>query len=128
MSEGEDALSFWRAAQTTLNAARQTVDIDPSTAANRAYYAAFYAVSALLATEGKTFKRHTAVEVAVHRDLVHAGRWPKDLGTAFSELQRLRTVADYEVSLVVSKEQADSAVKQAEAIVETVRDTCSELD
>jgi uncharacterized protein (UPF0332 family) len=43
-------------------------------AASRAYYAAFHAASALFALEGRTFTKHSALEAAVHRDLVKAER------------------------------------------------------
>ena len=44
-------------------------------AASRAYYAAFHAVTALFALEGRIFAKHSALEAAVHRDLVKPGRW-----------------------------------------------------
>ncbi len=53
-------------------------------AVSRAYYAAVHAVTSLFALEGRTFTRHSAVEAAVHRDLVKAGKWPSDLGRDFS--------------------------------------------
>jgi uncharacterized protein (UPF0332 family) len=128
MSEAEDAVWFWRHAQTALRAARENLRIDASTTANRAYYAAFYAVSALLAAEGRTYARHSAVEAAVHRDLVNTGRWSKDLGAAYRELNSLRTAADYDVSSFPTAERAREAVRQAEMIVETVRTSCPGLD
>ena len=70
----DDARKYWQRSQSALKSARRNVVIDEATACNRAYYAAFYAVSALFTLEGKRFKRHTGVEAAVHRDLVNAGR------------------------------------------------------
>ena len=58
-------LDLWDRAQKALAAARRELAVDPDLAASRAYYAAFYAVSALLAAEGSTFTRHSAVEAAV---------------------------------------------------------------
>lgn len=63
-------------------------------AASRAYYAAFHAVTALFALEGRTFTKHTGVEAAVHKDLVKAGRWSSDLGRDFSLCAELRGVGD----------------------------------
>jgi len=40
---------------------------------NRMYYAAFYAVSAVLADEGITYGKHAAVRASVNRDLVKTG-------------------------------------------------------
>jgi len=123
----DEALRFWRRAQTALDAARRNLEIDASTAASRAYYAALYAVSALLASEGKTFKSHTGVDAAVHRDLVHTGRWSKDLGKTFSQLHTRRIAADYDVSRSPSIEEAEEAVEKAERIVEAVRSSCPQL-
>jgi len=124
---GEDVLWFWRHAETALKAARQNLQIDPSTAVNRAYYAAFYAVSALFASEGRTYTRHSAVETAVHRDLVNTGRWTQDLGAAYRELHSLRTAADYDVSAFPTAERAQEAVQQAHTILEAVRASCPQL-
>ena len=64
-------------------------------AASRAVYAAFHAVTALFALEGHVFTKHSALEAAVHRDLVKAGRWSADLGRDFSFCAELRGVGDY---------------------------------
>jgi uncharacterized protein (UPF0332 family) len=82
-------------AETTLKGARVLVGIDPDGAASRAYYCAFNAVSALFAHQGRTFVKHKAVETAVHRDLVLAGVWPRELGADYSFLHRLRDAGDY---------------------------------
>ncbi len=42
-------------------------------AINRAYYALFYAVSALLLEEGRRFSKHSGVRAAFNRDLVKPG-------------------------------------------------------
>ncbi len=91
-----DASDLWARAIRALKTAALLVDNDPDAAASRAYYAAFYAVSALFALEGRTFTKHTAVEAAVHRDLVKPGRWPIELGRAFSELVASRYRATME--------------------------------
>jgi len=116
----EEAALFWKHAQSALAAASRNIDIDASTAANRAYYAAFYAVSALFANENKTFKRHSAVDAAVHRDLVNTGRWTSELGDAFRELRRLRSVADYDVTQFITADQAREALSSATRIVNAV--------
>ena len=111
-----------------MRSARQNIEIDDATACNRAYYAAFYAVSALFAVEGKRFKRHAGVEAAVHRDLVNAGRWPRQLGTTYSDLHRQRTTSDYDIEAFMSAEEVNDAVEKAERIVEAVRAACPALD
>jgi uncharacterized protein (UPF0332 family) len=53
-------------------------------AASRACYAIFHALTALFPLEGRTFTKHSALEAAVHRDLVKVGPWSADLGRDFS--------------------------------------------
>ncbi len=78
MNENELALAFWDRAEKAQIVARHDLQISPDAAASRAYYAAFYAVSALFALEGRTFRKHSALEAAVHHDLVKMGlgRYP----------------------------------------------------
>ncbi|MFW5981636.1 MAG: HEPN domain-containing protein [Halanaerobiaceae bacterium] len=43
---------------------------------NRLYYAVFYAVSSVLIIKGKSYKKHSAVRVALHREFVKSGIIP----------------------------------------------------
>jgi uncharacterized protein (UPF0332 family) len=117
----EEAGKYLERARTALAAAQQNIQIDASTAANRAYYSAFYAITALLVFErGKSLKRHSAVEAAVFRDFVNTGRWPQDLGNKFRELGRLRTTADYDVMQSITVQRSQQAVADAEAILSAI--------
>ena len=60
---------WWDRAVRALETARMLIDEDADAASSRAYYAAFYAVSALFANEKRSFRKHTELEAAVHRDL-----------------------------------------------------------
>jgi uncharacterized protein (UPF0332 family) len=114
---------LWQRACNAILAARRELAFDPDTCASRAYYAAFYAVSALLALEGKDFTKHTAVEAAVHRDLVRPGLWPAELGADYSRLCVLRATGDYGGSQHVSPEEARDAIAAAERIMQRVRES-----
>ena len=118
---------LWRRAENALRAAHDNLTLDPSTAGNRAYYAAFYAVSALFMVDGKLYRTHSAVESAVHRDLVNADRWPKNLGAVYRKLHELRRTADYDMLRLLSREEAQEAVRLAEMIVAAVRETCPDV-
>lgn len=90
MSEGRgNDTDLWSKAVRALDGARSNLDTFPEITANRCYYAVFYALSALFMLEGKTFKSHGGVEQAVHRDLVHTGKWSTDLGNDYSRLFKL---------------------------------------
>ena len=81
-----DAVDLWQRARQALATARNLVQSDPDAAASRAYHAAFYAVSAYFAGRECSFTKHSAVEAAVHRDLVKPGIWTPELGAAYSSL------------------------------------------
>lgn len=74
------ARDLWERAVDALHIADLIVSHSPDSTASRTYYAAFFAVSAHFALVGKTFRKHTAVESAVHRDLVQTGLWDSSLG------------------------------------------------
>ena len=115
--ESED---FWQRAVDALRVARREATLSPDASASRSYHAAFYAVFALFARDGKPFRRHAQVEAAVHRDLVRTGVWPSELGAGYTELLRLREVGDYGGGRHVPPEQAQEAARQAERILGAV--------
>ena len=104
-----------------LRAAELLVEPGPDSAASRAYYAAFHAVSALFAMTGQTFTKHSALEAAVHRDLVHAGRWSTALGRDYTFLAELRVTGDYGGAKRVGRDEARDAVLRARRILDAVR-------
>jgi hypothetical protein len=86
-------------------------------AINRCYYACFYAVSAVLLREGKTYVRHVAVRQAVHSELVHPGRIAAVFGQFYNDLFRSRHLADYDPSARVSPADAAKAIQGATEFV-----------
>jgi uncharacterized protein (UPF0332 family) len=124
----EYAADLWqRANQALTSALNLHNEGDQDAAASRAYYAAFYAVSALFATEGRDFRKHSAVEAAVFRDLVRTNRWSPDLGNQYRSLHLLRDTGDYGGLEHVTGEQAKEAVRAAQRILDAVRQACPEL-
>ena len=122
-----EALAHWEYAREDLNVARHDLPMSPRNAATRAYYAAFHAVSAVFALEGRTFTRHSSVESAVHRDLVKSGRWSIDLGINYSNLFKLRQTSDYDVSETITPEAALAAIGAAASILQAVQQARPEL-
>ena len=111
---------FWQRAKAALAVAEHDLPLDSDAAASRAYYAAFYAVSALFAVTGRTFSKHTAIEAAVHRDLVNTGTWPASLGKGFSRLYQLRGRGDYGGGRHVSPPEAEESIRLAREIIQAV--------
>jgi uncharacterized protein (UPF0332 family) len=113
-----EAIDLWNRAKKALHAARAIVHEDPDSSASRAYYAAFHAASAYFALNGKTFTKHSALESAVHKDLVKPGLWSLDLGKSFSWLVSTRSTGDYGGGMHVSEQDAAQAVEKARQILE----------
>lgn len=119
----DEAQDLWDRAEGSLRVAEAAISEDPNSAASRAYFAAFHAVSSLFLSRGTDFSKHSAVEAAVHRDLVKPGLWSKQLGADYSWLATVRSTGDYGGTLHVSKEDARSAVERAHTILDAVRAT-----
>jgi uncharacterized protein (UPF0332 family) len=86
----------------------------------RAYYAMFYAASALLATKGMTRRRHSAVIAAfgehfVKPGLIEAG-YAKALGHAFDA----RLDSDYDVTFMAGEALAKELFGEAQGFVDRV--------
>jgi uncharacterized protein (UPF0332 family) len=89
-------------------------------AASRAYYAAFYAATAVLLCEEFEFSKHSGVIAFIHREFVKTGRLDKRYGKDLNWLFELRGVGDYGVILHVSQEDAKKAIKVAEEFLRAI--------
>ena len=89
-------------------------------AINRAYYAAFYAVIAVLALDNIDFKRHKDVVATFNRDYIASGMYEKEIGRLLSRLQKKRENSDYDDFYIASKEEAEDQIKFAEQIVMSI--------
>jgi len=90
-------------------------------AVNRAYYACFHMVSALLLTQGRYAKRHTGVSSLFQEHWIKSGKLPKKLGADYNNLLKRRHEADYGKG-IFTKEEADTWLSDAEQLVQQVRD------
>ena len=118
MTVSKEAISLWSRALEALVDAREVSS--PNGKANRSYYAAFHAVSALFLLDGHSFKKHKGVSSAVHSELVKSGRWTKELGKAYTDLFDLRLTGDYGIIFGVSREEAEGAFQSARLIIRAV--------
>jgi len=95
-------------------------------AASRAYYAAFYAASALLLKENIDTSKHSGVIAAIHRLFVKEGKLDKEQGKNLNWLFELRGIGDYGVSEHVSSSEAYKSIEVAEeflaATISTLND------
>ena len=96
-------------------------------AINRAYYAAFYAVKAVLALDNIDFKRHKDVVATFNRDYIASGMYEKEIGRLLSRLQKKRENSDYDDFYIASKEEAEDQIKFAEQIVMSITNKIGRL-
>jgi len=117
-----EVVELWHRAQEALRATSTLLAAGFSDfAAARAYYAAFYAASALLLAEGKAFRSHRGVVALMHRDYVRTGRLSVDMGRILSTLSDLRSVGDYGGAAHVSHAEASIALIESQQFLEAIR-------
>ncbi len=80
---------------------------------NRAYYAFFYAATAVLLALGITRNKHSGVLAAFRKHLVKPGIFPVQDSRAYGEAFELRNVIDYEMLGQADKEQASALFQYA---------------
>jgi uncharacterized protein len=88
---------YWlqKAHESLESAQRELVAGSVAFAINRAYYALFYAVSALLLEAGRQFKRHSGMRAAFNRDFIRTGCVEMRYGDLYNQLFEDRQAGDY---------------------------------
>ena len=113
-------------ADQAVNAARKLAsDGYYDFAASRAYYAVFYAASALLLNEGLEFRKHSGVIAAIHQRFIKTGKLEKEFGKNLNWLFELRSIGDYGVTVHVPKADVELAISAAASFFERVRSIIS---
>ena len=91
-------------------------------AVNRSYYAAFYALRAVLALEGTDFKRHKDVMGYFNKEYVAKEIFPREIGRKLGTLQKVREKSDYDDFYIASKEKAEEQYETAELVIDVVKE------
>ena len=95
---------------------------------NRSYYAAFYAIKAVLALDEVDFKRHKDVVAYFNKEYVAKEKFSRELGRMIAKLQQLREKSDYDDFFLASVEQAEQQLLSSKKIIEDVENFISEVD
>ena len=96
-------------------------------ALNRAYYAMFYAVLALLATRKRETSKHSGAISLFDKEFVKAGTFDKDFSRWLHEAFDLRQRSDYTIGYHVIREQAQVTLEHAVSFVSGVKNTLVNL-
>lgn len=89
-------------------------------AINRSYYAAFYAIKAVLALGTIDFKRHKDAVAYFNKEYVATEIFPRELGRKLGRLKQLREKSDYDDFYIASKNQAQEQYETAKFAIELV--------
>ena len=88
---------------------------------NRSYYAAFYAVKAILALSTVDFKRHKDVMGYFNKEYVAKEIFPREIGRKLGTLQRVREKSDYDDFYIASREKAEEQFQTVELVIGEVK-------
>jgi uncharacterized protein (UPF0332 family) len=116
---GEILANLERAEQSLQAAEKLVADSFYDFAASRAYYAAFYAATAILLNEGLELNKHSGVIASIHQRFVKTGKLTKAQGKDLNWLFELRSVGDYG-GIVHVQPQAEQAIQAAANFVSTI--------
>ncbi|MDO4262161.1 MAG: HEPN domain-containing protein [Eubacteriales bacterium] len=116
-------------ASETLDTAKLCMDNKRyKDAINRCYYAAFYAVKAVLALEETDFKRHKDAVAYFNQNYVATDIFDREIGKRLGRLKRKRETSDYDDFYVASCEEAKEQYEAAELIVKSVQSFLKEKE
>ncbi len=109
-------------AQESLDAARVLLEqglTRPSV--NRSYYAMFYAVLALLASQKQETSKHSGAISIFDKEFVKTGMFTKELSRWLHNAFDLRQRSDYAPQIQVSDEEAVQVLEEAREFVAEVK-------
>jgi len=90
------------------------------TAANRLYYACFYAASALLINDGFETHTHKGVKVLLGLNYIKENKIEKQFGKTYDQLFSLRQTGDYEDWISIEEEDVNSIFEPAQNFIKEV--------
>lgn len=108
-------------AETSLRAATELLGNDYfDFSVSRAYYAAFYAASALLLKEGIETRKHSGVVALIHQHFVKTKKLTIEQGKNLNWLFELRSIGDYGGVIHLSLDEAQRAIEVAGSFLDAI--------
>ena len=115
-----------RVAKEDLQAANLLLEANSYRGANnRAYYAIFHAVSAVLAVEEVAFKKHKDTLAYFNKNYVATEIFPRNLGRKIVKAEEICHESDYDTFYIASKEVTVEQIQTAEQLIELVEVYCN---
>lgn len=88
---------------------------------NRSYYVMFYGVQALLTIRKMETSKHSGAISFFDKEYVKPGVFSKDLSKWLHKAFDLRQGADYQADFLVTKEQAEITLNNAESFIKEIK-------
>lgn len=115
-------------AKQCIKAAKLLLDNnDYMGAANRSYYAVFHCMRSVLALEQVDFKRHSGVSSHFRNKYIKTGIFDSKLSDIITDAFEIRNDSDYDDFFVVSKEEIEKQLENAELFYDTIKKYLLEL-
>jgi uncharacterized protein (UPF0332 family) len=113
---------WWSKALDSLASARREFEAGSySFAMNRLYYAAFYAVSAVLLGRQQSFRKHSGVRAAFHRQFIKTGLLDMKWGRLYDQLFEDRQEGDYVVFVSFEAAYVQSQLERCSEFLDELR-------
>lgn len=113
---------WWSKAEESLASARREFEAGSELfAINRPYYAAFYGVSAALLDRRSSFKKHSGVRAAFHREFIKTGRLDAEWGRFYDRLYEDRQEGDYVALVSFGREYVESQAERCARFLSVLR-------
>ena len=128
--ENRKALSVYRlekAYECIKSAEALKVIEDYTTVANRAYYAMFHAMRAVMALDGEDRKKHSGVVAYFQEHYIKSEIFDKDYSYAIKNAFLIRQESDYEDCYVILKEYVTMQLENAKKFVSQVKQYVEKL-
>ena len=93
-----------------------------SDAVSKVYYAMFYSARALLLSENIDVSKHSAVEAALGRHFVKAGKMDVKYHRMFIEARNVREIADYDIDEVIESDTAHLKLSDGKVFFHAVKE------
>lgn len=117
------ALNRLQQAEESLDEAKYLFDgrKSPRAIINRAYYAMFYSILALLIFEKYASSKHSGILAYFNSQFVKTGLIEKDLGRAVNKAFDLRQRGDYREEVDLKREIVEPYLDQARKFIDAVK-------
>ncbi|MBM4026302.1 MAG: HEPN domain-containing protein [Planctomycetes bacterium] len=120
---------WWSKALESLASARREFDAGSySFAMNRLYYACFYGVSAVLLHRQQSFRKHSGVRAAFHRQFIKTGLLDTKWGQLYDQFFEDRQEGDYVVFVAFEREYVELQIEQCSEFLDRLRVLLPSLD